>query len=89
MSRESTRGADPSIGPRARYFAKEGEAVQVVHNLRDATAYRELGYEETDEEAYRAYQANLSDAPDGPCPDHADDLGHIPDHTDDCDHVPD
>jgi hypothetical protein len=72
VSRVSAGGANPFVGPRARYFAKEGEAVQAVHNLRDATAYRELGYEETDEEAYRAYLADLPDTADGPCPDHAD-----------------
>lgn len=54
-------------GPRARYFTRQGEGVQVVHNLRDATAYRELGYEETDEESYNA---SLPDPADGHCMDH-------------------
>jgi hypothetical protein len=54
-------------GLRARYFTRQGEGVQVVHNLRDATAYRELGYEETDEEAYNA---SLPDPADGHCLDH-------------------
>ncbi|MFF9021490.1 hypothetical protein [Streptomyces eurythermus] len=54
-------------GFRARYFTRRGEGVQVVHNLRDATAYRDLGYEELDEEAY---YAGLPDCVDGPCTDH-------------------
>ncbi|MFF9676179.1 hypothetical protein ACF1GS_31570 [Streptomyces eurythermus] len=54
-------------GLRARYFTRQGEGVQVVHNLRDTTAYRELGYEEMDEEAYHA---GLPDSVDGPCTDH-------------------
>ena len=40
--------------PNPRYFAKEGESVQVVYNLRDATPYTNLGYEEVDEAAYLA-----------------------------------
>ena len=49
MSDEST--------PNPRYFAKEGESVQVVYNLRDATPYADLGYEEVDEAAYLASPA--------------------------------
>ncbi|MYX39034.1 MULTISPECIES: hypothetical protein [unclassified Streptomyces] len=40
--------------PNPRYFTKEGESVQVVYNLRDATPYFDLGYEEVDEAAYLA-----------------------------------
>ncbi|MEU0741924.1 hypothetical protein [Streptomyces sp. NPDC006134] len=70
MSDETTTGTGPSPDPRARYFAKEGEGVQVVCNLRDATAYRELGYEEIDEQAYLA---SLPDSIGGPCLEHAPD----------------
>lgn len=70
MSDETSTGAAPPPGPRARYFVKEGEAVQAVYNLRDATVYRELGYEETDEQAYRA---SLPDSADGPCLEHTAD----------------
>lgn len=40
--------------PNPRYFAKGTESVQVVYNLRDATPYLDLGYEEVDEAAYLA-----------------------------------
>lgn len=40
--------------PGPRYFAKKGEGVQVVYNLKDPTPYVELGYEEVDEAAYLA-----------------------------------
>lgn len=43
-----------------RYFTKDGEGVQVVYNLRDETPYRELGYTEVDEDAYRASLADLT-----------------------------
>ncbi|MEY9488650.1 hypothetical protein RKD26_004444 [Streptomyces calvus] len=70
MSGENVTGAGPSPGPRARYFTREGEGVQVVYNLRDAGAYRALGYEETDEATYRA---SLPDGADGPCLEHVTD----------------
>ncbi|MFD8521090.1 hypothetical protein ACFV2D_13875 [Streptomyces capillispiralis] len=63
-------GTGPAPGPRARYFTRQGEGVQAVYNLRDAGAYRALGYEETDEATYRA---SLPDGADGPC------LEHLPD----------
>ncbi|MFI9591204.1 hypothetical protein [Nonomuraea sp. NPDC052265] len=40
--------------PNPRYVTKEGEGVQVVYNLRDATPYADLGYEEVNEAAYLA-----------------------------------
>jgi hypothetical protein len=40
--------------PGPRYFTKDGEGVQVVYNLRDASPYAELGYQEVDEAAYLA-----------------------------------
>ncbi|CQR62586.1 hypothetical protein [Streptomyces leeuwenhoekii] len=70
MSDETTTGTDPSPGPRARYFVKEGEAAQAVYNLRDATAYWKLGYEEIDEQEYRA---RLPDSAVGPCLEHTSD----------------
>jgi hypothetical protein len=56
---ETTPG--PASGP--RYFGKEGEGVQVVHNLRDASPYAELGYEEVDEAAYLASLPDLTASP--------------------------
>ncbi|MFB7496088.1 hypothetical protein ACFC09_15575 [Streptomyces sp. NPDC056161] len=38
----------------ARYFTRPGEGVQAVYNLKNATPYAELGYEEVDEAAYLA-----------------------------------
>lgn len=46
--------SDEQIAPNPRYFTKEGEGVQVVYNLRDATPYAELGYVEVEEAAYLA-----------------------------------
>ncbi|MDT0341446.1 hypothetical protein [Streptomyces litchfieldiae] len=64
MGDDSTQTSAPATGPHARYFTKDGEGIQAVYNLRDATAYRELGYQETDEQAYLA---SLPDPVDGPC----------------------
>ncbi|MGW2766243.1 hypothetical protein [Streptomyces sp. NPDC001275] len=44
----------------ARYFTRPGEGVQAVHNLKDATPYAELGYEEVDEAAYQASLAAVA-----------------------------
>ena len=69
MSNESTEALEPE--PRnPRYFTKEDEGVQVVHNLRDAAPYFELGYEEVDEAAYLVslpdvFASPLPTAPDG------------------------
>ncbi|MER7477439.1 hypothetical protein ABTX60_07250 [Streptomyces sp. NPDC126510] len=49
MSDDATQGPEPR---NPRYFTKDGEGVQVVYNLRDASPYFELGYEEVDEAAY-------------------------------------
>ncbi|MEU0181416.1 hypothetical protein ABZ312_09525 [Streptomyces sp. NPDC006207] len=48
--------------PNPRYFAKQGEGVQVVYNLRDAAPYLDLGYEEVDEAAYLASLPTAADA---------------------------
>ncbi|MDX3067816.1 hypothetical protein PV518_37620 [Streptomyces sp. ND04-05B] len=45
--------------PNPRYFSKDGEGVQVVYNLRDASPYAELGYQEVDEAAYLASLPDL------------------------------
>jgi hypothetical protein len=69
MSNKSAEAREPE--PRnPRYFTKEDEGVQVVYNLRDAAPYVELGYEETDEAAYRAslpdpFALPLLTAPEG------------------------
>ena len=51
--------------PNPRYFAKEGEGAQVVYNLRDATPYFDLGYEEVDEAAYVASLPTADNLPTG------------------------
>jgi hypothetical protein len=51
---------EPTANP--RYFAKKGESVQVIYNLRDATPYLDLGYEEVDESAYLASLPAPADA---------------------------
>ncbi|MER7841681.1 hypothetical protein ABTY98_38800 [Streptomyces sp. NPDC096040] len=56
---------DKAPAPNPRYFARDGEGVQVVYNLRDATPYAELGYEEVDE---AAYLASLPDPAASPLP---------------------
>ncbi|MFF6801137.1 hypothetical protein [Streptomyces sp. NPDC012616] len=48
--------------PNPRYFSN-GEGVQVVYNLRDASPYAELGYEEVDEAAYLASLPDLTPSP--------------------------
>ncbi|NEY34064.1 hypothetical protein GTU99_17965 [Streptomyces sp. PRKS01-65] len=70
MSDETTTGTDRSAGRRARYFVKEGEAAQAVYNLRDASTYWKLGYEEIDEQEYRA---SLPDSAAGACLEHTPD----------------
>ncbi|KQW11453.1 hypothetical protein [Streptomyces sp. Root369] len=60
---DATTETAPAPGP--RYFGKEGEGVQVVYNLRDASPYAELGYEEVDE---AAYLASLPDPTASPFP---------------------
>ncbi|WP_327345984.1 hypothetical protein [Streptomyces europaeiscabiei] len=47
-------GTDEGPAPNPRYFTRQGEGVQAVYNLRDASPYAELGYEEVDEAAYLA-----------------------------------
>lgn len=49
MSDEHT---EPVRNP--RYFAKDGEGVQAVYNLRSDAPYLQLGYTEVDEQTYRA-----------------------------------
>jgi hypothetical protein len=49
--------------PNPRYFSKDGEGVQVVYNLRDASPYAELGYQEVDEAAYLAALPDLDASP--------------------------
>jgi hypothetical protein len=61
MSDETIEAAEPVRNP--RYFAKDGEGVQVVYNLRDASPYAELGYEEVDEAAYLASLPDLAADP--------------------------
>ncbi|MER6557888.1 hypothetical protein ABT300_08995 [Streptomyces sp. NPDC001027] len=56
-------GTDKAPAPNPRYFTKEGEGVQVVYNLRDASPYAELGYEEVDEAAYLASLPDPTAAP--------------------------
>ncbi|MFF5655203.1 hypothetical protein [[Kitasatospora] papulosa] len=53
-----------SDGP--RYFTKDGEAIHVVRNLKDAEPYTRLGYREVDEAAYLAATAVLRDLSAGP-----------------------
>lgn len=62
---DNTPPTVPTTGPRTRYFTKDGEGVQVVHNLHDPAPYLELGYEETDQQTYNASLPDLS-TPPGP-----------------------
>jgi hypothetical protein len=64
MSDETNEAAEPVRNP--RYFTKDGEGIQVVYNLRDASPYAELGYQEVDE---AAYLASLPDPTTSPFPD--------------------
>jgi hypothetical protein len=58
-----TTSAAEAPAPNPRYFSKDGEGVQVVYNLRDASPYAELGYEEVDEAAYLAALSDLDASP--------------------------
>jgi hypothetical protein len=53
MSDDTTQAPQQEVR-NPRYFTKDGEGVQVVYNLRDASPYAELGYQEVDEAAYLA-----------------------------------
>ncbi|MDI6412193.1 MULTISPECIES: hypothetical protein [Streptomyces] len=68
MSDDTPRA--PAARPRTRYFAKAGGGFQAVHNLRDTTAYRKLGYEEIDEPTFLA---SLPDPADDVCTEHLTD----------------
>lgn len=61
----ATPPTDEAPVPNPRYFTREGEGVQVVYNLRDASPYAELGYVEVDE---AAYLASLPDPTASPFP---------------------
>ncbi|MEU0058677.1 hypothetical protein [Streptomyces sp. NPDC006334] len=63
MSDDTPQGPAPDAR-NPRYFA-DGEGVQVVYNLRDASPYAELGYQEVDE---AAYLASLPDPTSSPLP---------------------
>lgn len=62
---DTTTAKAPAPGKRkrTRYFTKKGEGVQAVHNLRDPAPYLELGYKETDQQAYIASLPDLTEPP--------------------------
>ena len=55
---------DETPQPGTRYFT-DGGSYQVVHNLRDPAPFLAAGFEEVDEDTYRAATAALDDAAAG------------------------